>query len=153
MAPALFLMLVLAQSAPVETADPAQIERIRKALAETTAITVAPPTLAQGSVFRVTVLGRKPERPLWDEPSATPSYVRPWFRYYQHEFLAQVTPEEFRSATLYPVGIPVLQIVELLVKDVKAANRKKREAKAREEVRQALEELLACRANPDKTGC
>src|SRR3954447_13802843 len=153
MAPALFLTLVLAQSASAESADPAQIERIRKALAETTAITVAPPTLAQGSVFRVTVLGRKPERPLWDESSATPSYVRPWFRYYQHEFLAQVTPEEFRSATLYPVGIPVLQIAELLVKDIKLANRKRKEANAREEVRQALEELLACRANPDKPGC
>ena len=123
MAPALFLMLVLAQSASVATGDPAQIERIRTALTETQAITIASSTRAQGSVFRVTVHG-KPERPLWADESATPSYVRPWFRSYQHEFLAQVTPEEFRSATLYPVGIPVLQIVEILVKDIKAANRK-----------------------------
>ena len=152
MAPALFLTLVLAQSAPAEGADPAQIERIRTALTEPQAITIASSTRAQGSVFRVTVHG-KPERPLWDAESATPSYVRPWFRLYQHEFLEQVTPEEFRSATLYPVGIPVLQLAELLVKDIKAANRKRREANARQEVRQALEELLACRANPDKPGC
>ena len=103
-------------------------------------------------MFRLTVHG-KPERPLWDAESATPSYVRPWFRYYQHEFLAQVTPEEFRSATLYPVGIPVLQLAELLVKEIKVGNRKRKEANAREEVRQALKELLACGANPDKPDC
>ena len=101
----------------------------------------------------MTVRGRKPERPLWDGGSATPSYVRTWFRSYHHEFLEQVTPEEFRGATLYPIGIPVLQIVDFLVKDIKAANRKTREANAREEVRRALEELLACRANPDRPGC
>ena len=117
------------------------------------AITIASPTRAEGSVFRVTVHGRTPERPLWDGWSATPSYVCPWLRSYQHEFLEKVTPEDVRSATLYPIGIPVVQIVEFVVKDIKAANRKRREANAREEVRLALEELLACRANPDKPGC
>ena len=77
----------------------------------------------------------------------------PWFRSYHHEFLERVTPEEFRAATLYPIGIPVLQVVDFLVKEIKTANRKKGEANAREEVRRALEELLACRANPDKPGC
>ena len=153
MAPAVFLTLVLAQSAPAEAADPAQIERIRKALIETQAITVAPPTRAEDSVFRVTVHGPKPERPLWEGWSATPSYVRPWFRAYHHEFLERVTPEEFRGATLYPIGIHVEQVVDFLVKDIKAANRKQREANAREEVRRALEELLACQANPDKPDC
>ncbi len=117
MAPAVFLTLVLAQSAPAEAADPAQIERIRKALIETQAITVAPPTRAEDSVFRVTVHGRKPERPLWEGWSATPSYVRPWHQSYHHEFLERVTPEEFRGATLYPIGIPVVQVVEFLVKE------------------------------------
>jgi predicted component of type VI protein secretion system len=46
-----------------------------------------------------------------------------------------------------------VQVVEFMVKEIKAANRRKREANAREEVRRALEELLACRANPDKPGC
>ena len=153
MAPAVFLMLVLAQSAPAEAADPEQIERIRKALTETQAITVAPPTRAEGPVFRVTVHGRTPERPLWDGWSATPSHLPPWFRSYHHEFLERVTPEEFRGATVYPIGINVLQVVDFLVKDIKAANRKRGEANAREEVRAAMEELLACRANPDKPGC
>jgi len=153
MAPAVFLTLVLAQSAPTEAADSAQIERIHKALTETQAITVALPTRAEDSVFRVTVHGRKPERPSWEGWSATPSYIRPWFRSHHHEFLEQVTPEEFRGATLYPIGIHVEQVVDFLVKDIKAANRKKREAKAREEVRLALEALLACRANPDKPDC
>ena len=150
MAPAVFLTLVLGQSAPAEAADPAQVERIRQALIETQAITVAPPTRAEDSVFRVTVHGPKPERPLWEEWSTTPSYVRPWFRASHHEFLERVTPEEFRGATLYPIGIPVDQVVDFLVKDIKGANREKREANAREEVRRALEALLACRANPDK---
>ena len=155
MAPAVFLTLTLAlaQSAPAEAADPAQIERIRKALTETQAITVASPTRVEGPVFRVTVTGRKPERPLWDGGSAPPLYRPPWFRSYHHEFLERVTPEEFRGATLYPIGIHVEQVVDFLVKDIKAANRKKREAKAREEVRLALEALLACRANPDKPDC
>ena len=101
MAPAVFLTLVLAQSAPTEAADPAQIERIRKALTEPHAITVAPPTRAEDSLFRVTVHGRRPEPPRWEGWSAIPSYVRPWFPSHHHEFLEQVTPEEFRSATLY----------------------------------------------------
>ena len=153
MVPAVFLTLTLAQSAPAEAADPAQITRIRNALTETQAITVAPPTRADGPVFRVTVTGPKPERPLWDGGSATKLYRPPWFRSYNQEFLERVTPEEFRGATLYPIGISVLQIVDFLVKDIKAANRKRGEANAREEVRLALEELLACRANPDKPGC
>ena len=150
MAPAVFLTLVLAQSAPADAAD---IQRISKALIETQAITVAPPTRAEDSVFRVTVHGPKPERPLWEEWSATPSYVRPWFRAYHHQFLERVTPEEFRGATLYPIGIHVEQVVDFLVKDIKGANREKREANAREEVRRALEALLACRANPDQPDC
>ena len=123
MAPAVFLTLVLAQSAPAEAVDPAQIERIRKALTETQAITVAPPTRAEDTVFRVTVHGRKPERPLWEGWSATPSYVRPWLRSYHHEFLERVTPEEFRGEALYPIGIPVDPVIDFLVKDIKAAKK------------------------------
>ena len=149
----MFLAFVFAQSAPAEAPDPAQIERIRNALTETHAITVAQPTRAEGLVFRMTVHGRKPERPLWDAWSATPSYVRPWLRSYHHEFLERVTPEKFRSRRCTQSGFPSCRIVDFLVKDIKTANRKKGEANAREEVRRALDELLACRANPDKPGC
>jgi len=158
MAAAVFLALMLAQAPPAEAGEAAQIARIRKALNEDQAITV-PPTRTQGPVFRVTVRGRtKPEAPLWDGWSAAPSYVRPWFRGYHHEYLEKVTqdrlfPEELRGATLYPMGQITTGMIEALVKQLKAANRKKGEANAREEVRLALEELRACRAAPDRPGC
>jgi hypothetical protein len=151
--------LVLAVFVAQAPGDPApDLDRIRKALAETQAITVAPSTRAEGPVFRVTVQGRKPESRPWDDWSAAPPYVRTWFRGDHHEFLEQVSKEQdptgqFRSATLYPVGIPVIPAVEFLVKQIKAANRKKEAANAREEVRRALAELVACRANPDRPGC
>ena len=156
MAAAVFLALMLAQAPPAEAA---QIERIRKALNEAQAITVPPPTRAAGPVFRVTVRGRtKPEVPLWDGWSAAPSYVRPWFRGYHHEYLERVTsdrvfPEELRGATLYPMGQINTQMIEYLVKKIKAANRRMGEAAARREVQQALEEFRACQANRDRPGC
>ena len=153
MSATLALGLMLAQGLPAEAADAAKMERIRRELAEPPAIVVATPLPRKGVVFRTTVFGRKPDQPIWADLSGVPAYVRPPFPSYHFEFLQQVTPEEFRSATLYPIGIPVDQVVDFLVKDIKAANRKKREANAREEVRRALEELLACRANPDKPDC
>ena len=80
------------------------------------------------------------------------------------EFQQQVTAEYFRSSVLYPglvhtpdgmvlVGIPVIPVVEALTKVTKAFKRKLAEQAAREEVRQALGELLACRADPAKPGC
>ena len=153
MAAAVLLTVILAQAPAAAAGEADQLARVRRALAEAPAITVAPKTDAQGLVFKVTVFGRTPAKPLWDDWSPVPTYIRPWFRGYHHEFLEQVTPEEFRSATLYPTGIPVVPLVELLVKGIKAANRKQREANAREEVRQALEEFLACRTNPAGPGC
>jgi hypothetical protein len=154
MAPAVFLALTLAQAPPAEAGEAAQMERIRKALTEAPAITVPPPTRAEGPVFRVTVQGKRPVQPLWDNWSAVPSNIRPWFRSYHHEFLERVTPEEFRSATLYPTGgIPIDLIIASVVKGIKASNRKRQEANAKEEVRRALQQLLACRADPDRPSC
>ena len=154
MSAAVFLTLVLAQSPPVaEAAETARLDRIRRALAEAPAITVLPATRTEGTVFRITVFGRKPDRSLWVDWSVVPSYVRPPMPAYHFEFLEQVTPEEFRASTLYPVGIPVLPTVGFLARQIKAANRKRQEANAKEEVRKALEELLACRTNPARPGC
>ena len=153
MAPAVFLALVLAQGAPAEAADPAQLERIRKALSQAPAIALEPPTRSERSVFRMTVRSRTPDPPMWDGWSAAPTYVRPWFHADHYEYLERVTTEEFRSMTLNPVGVPVVQVVQLMVKGIKAVTRKKREADARNEVRQALADLLACRENPNKPGC
>ena len=101
----------------------------------------------------MTVHGRKPGKPLWEELSPVPAYVRPRFPSYHYQFLHQVTPEAFRAGTLYPIGVPIDQLVLFVVKGIKAANRKRQEANAKEEVRQALEQLHACRANPDRPGC
>jgi hypothetical protein len=153
MSAALVLTLMLAQGPPVETGDADQLARVRRALAEAPATIVPSGTPAEGLVFRVTVQGRKPDKLLWDDWSPVPTYIRPWFRGDHHEFLERVTPEEFRSATLYPTGIPVVPIVEFLVKHIKAANRRRGEANAKEEVRQALEAFVACRESPGRPGC
>jgi hypothetical protein len=149
----LLLGLVLAQASPAEAAEAARLERIRRALAEAPAIKLMPATRGEGPIFRITVFGDKPVTPLWVDWSAVPSYIRPPAPPYHFEFLQQVTPEEFRAGTLYPTGIPVVPAVGFLARQIKAANRKRQEADAKEEVRKALEELLACRANPERPGC
>ncbi len=158
MTAAVLLTLMLAQGPPAESGEAAQIERIRKALAETETIAIPPSTTAEGPVFRVKIQAQKPLPPLWDKWSAAPSYVRPWFRGYHHEYLERVTqdrvfPEELRGATLYPMGQITTAMIESLVKLLKAANRKMGEAAARREVQQALEEFRACQANPERLGC
>jgi hypothetical protein len=72
---------------------------------------------------------------------------------HHHEFLMQVTPEAFRGVTLHPIGVPMVPLLELLGRQISAALRKSAEARAREEVRQALEELVACKADPARPGC
>ena len=47
-----------------------------------------------------------------------------------------------------PLGVPVVPLLETVGKQIRTAQRKAAEARAREEVRRALEELLACRADP-----
>jgi hypothetical protein len=149
----LIFAAVLAQSAPGATADAAQqLERIRKAIAEAPAIVVAAPR-RDGLVFRVTVHTPQVEKPMWDDWSHVPSYLRPKMGLYQFEYLQQVTPEAFRAGTLYTVGLPIGTLLELLGKNIRAAHRTSQENRAREEVRRALDELLACRADPSRPGC
>jgi hypothetical protein len=151
--PALFLAVLLAQAPPVESGDAAQLDRIRRALADPPAIRLPSVTRTEGPVFRVFVNGRRPDKPVWEDWSSIPSSVRPRFPSYHYQFLQQVTPEEFRASTLYPQGIPVDRVVALLARQIRAAIRKRQEGNAKEEVRKALEALLACRANPDRPGC
>ena len=149
----LALTLLLAQSLPTEATDAAMMERIRRNLAEPPAIVVSSPLPREGLVFRMTVSGRKPGPPVWADLSGVPPYVRPPFPSYHFEFLQQVTHEEFRSATLYPVGVPVVTLIEFMVKRIKAGDRQRAISKAHEEVRRAFEEFLACQANPARPGC
>jgi hypothetical protein len=151
--PVVFLTLMLAQDLPAEAADAAKMERIRKALAETPAIVVTSPLPREGPIFRATIYAPKPDPPMWEAWSAVPSYIRPPMKLYHHEFLERVTPEFLRARILYPVGVPVVPLLDLLGKEIMTAQRKTAEARAREAVRRALEELLACRADPARPGC
>ena len=148
----MILTLLLAQSAPASAGQEiGSLDRIRKALEQPPAITVPPPSQAgAGPVFRVTIRGWKMDPP-WKD--AIPPYLRTPMPSYHHDFLSQVTKEEFRSSTLYPVGIPVVPIVELLSRNIRKALRKAEERRAREEVSKALAELLACREDPARPGC
>lgn len=147
-------MLLAQAAAPVDSSGGPDLGRIRKALAEPAAIVLpAPSERREGPVFRVTVHGSKSDRPIWQELSSVPSYIRPPMPIYHYEFLQQVTPEAFRAGTLYPVGLPIVPLLEFLGKRIRIAQRKTAEARAREEVRLALEELLACRAEPARPGC
>ena len=151
--PAAFLFAVaFGQSLPVEASEAVRLERIRQAVAAAPAIVLETPR-REGLVFRVTVEGRKPDRPIWDEWSAVPSYIRPAMPLSQYQFLQMVTPEQFRSGTLYPVGLPIGTLLEALGRRISAAHRRSQEARAREEVRQALDDVLACRADPTRPGC
>jgi len=139
MSPVVFLTLMLGQDLPAEAADAAKMERISKALAATPTTVVASPPPGDGPVFRVTIYGPKPDRPVWEVWSAVPSYIRPPMKLYAHEFLERVTPEAFRAQTLYPIGVPVVPLAGLQGKQIRTGLRKAAEARAREEVQRALE--------------
>ena len=153
MPPAVFLTLMFAQELPAAAGDAAKLERIRRALAEPPAITLASPPPHEGPTFRVNVHAPTPDRPVWEAWSAVPSYVRPSMKLHHHEFLMQVTPEAFRGVTLHPIGVPMVPLLELLGQQISAALRKSAEARAREDVRKALEEVVACKADPARPGC
>jgi hypothetical protein len=155
----LLLSVIVAQTVQAQSTSDPDLARIRRALAaEAPALSVPSLATQEGPVFRLTIFARKPEKPLWFRPSAVPAYIRPFAPSYHHEFLEQVTKnreraEEFRAPTLYPIGVDVVEVVQFLAKHIKAANRKRQESNARDDVRKALEEFLACRANPDRPGC
>jgi hypothetical protein len=152
-----FVALLLAQSATGE-ASTTDLDRIRRALNEPAHPLVTSSSVGRdGPVFRVRIRGLQ-LRPAWEDRSIVPPNVRTWFRLYHHEYLEQVdqlspTPEVFRAATLYPMGVPVDPIVGLLAKRVKAARRAAEQKRARKTVSEELAALLACRAEPAKPGC
>ena len=154
----LLLGLVLAQSATADAQGSADLERIRKALEQSAPVTLlSAPVERDGPVFRLRIQAFELE-PAWKDRSMVPPYVRTWFRLNHHEYLEQAdhlspTPDVFRSATLYPAGIPVDPIIRYLVKEIKAARRASREKRASDVVARELAAFLACRADPSKPGC
>ena len=155
MTPILVLAAALTQApTPPDPEDGARLERIRKAVDHQPAITTAAGTDDAGRpVFRMNVRAPKPEKPLWDYWTNVPSYIRPNMPGYHYEHMWMVTPEEFRGGTFYSMNIPIGPLLEALGKQLWAPHRKSQVERAKEEVRQALDDLLACRADPARPGC
>ena len=164
--PALLLGALLAQTVVPPGPDAAEIQRIRKALTEPPPVLTlpAPPVDVDTRVFRVQIRAWKFTFPVWHDDSVVPPYVRPTAPPVHFEFLQQVTPEFFRASVLYPgypmtpygglgLAVPVVPIVEALNKRIKAVKKRADEKAARDEVREALARLEACRANPAGPDC
>lgn len=147
------LCALLAQSGGQPGQDVTDVERIRKALDAPSPVILSDAVRREGLVFRVTIRAADAKGLPWEDWSHVPTYIRPWWKVQHYEFLEQVTPVEFRTGTLYPVGVPVGPLIEWIAKKVGDSNRKSRADKARDEVRRDLEQFLACRADSTKPGC
>jgi len=145
----IILGTLLAQAVTPVAGAP-DLERIRQALAQPPAIVTT--GAFDKPVFRVTVEGWKFNGPPWEERA---SFVRPGMPMYHYDYLLMTTPEAFRASTLYPgaIGLPIGALIEALGKKIGEARRRRAEASARAEVTAALQELLACRADPTRAGC
>ena len=145
---ALCLQLQAAEIPRPQELLPANLERIRRALEGPAVDVVKAPDLP---VFRVYVR----EHPLpiqkpWTDDTLRPLYVRTRAPQYHHEFLESVTPEEFRAATLYPIGVDVLTVIDAAIEAMRNAMRERAEAKARQMVEQELQVLLDARKQAGK---
>lgn len=130
------------------TSSRSRVERIQQALAkpEPDKVVTIPP------VFRVTVEGRTKNLFLlapWDLANDTlvPAWVRPKMPIYHYEYLMMVTPEEFRSGTLFAVSISNLlePVAARLADEIRDSWQRRKEARARKEVDDALRQLLDAR--------
>src|SRR5262252_8253926 len=87
MTAALLAALLIGQSLSAQAIDSGQVDRVRKAVAQT--------PVAQ-------TVHADPPRPLWTDESSVPPYLKPGYPLYHYDFLARTTPEAFRASTLYP---------------------------------------------------
>jgi hypothetical protein len=136
-------------AAPAEPAPslPSDPERIRRALARPATLLPAATTLeVDGTTFRVTVT-QKPFD-IWKywgpKETAVSSNVHTWyFSNWHAEYLRMVTPEAGRRAALYPTAtIPLMPGITALAKVIENAFEARAKRKAKEEVREALEEFF-----------
>jgi hypothetical protein len=147
----LALLVCVGQAAQPAPADelPISVDRIQRALA-----TPEPDKAVKiPTVFRVTVEGRPRDLFVlapWDPANDTlvPLWVRPKMPIYHFEFLQMVTPEAFRSGTLYGANlfeVDLAPIARRLVDEIRDARQRRKEARARKEVDDALRQLLDAR--------
>lgn len=148
------LLGVVLGSSPAFAQQPAarsdvDLDRIRRQLA-------APPT---ESIFvgpvRADYTVRVQETPddldyqfgwLYDQTTATPGYVRPWYPIHHYQMQSMMIPLEHR-AQLYPAGIP---IGGGTVSAIKNAFRKRKERQAKAEVQAEVKALEQQKAQEKK---
>src|SRR5262245_23943618 len=142
MSAGLLLVTVLAQAPGVPGADASLLERIRKGIADTPAMTTTPqPDDTGNPVFRVKVESWRFAGPPWDPKSIVPSYVRPTMPLAHYEYLFMVNPEGLRASTLYH---PIFSVTfdPVIVRNFFARrHRAAEERRAREKVARDLEAL------------
>ena len=123
--------------------SPATLARIRDAVGRPDVDIVKDP---DAPVFRVSIRAHPlPLQILWTDQTAPPLYVRTHAPAYHHEFLESVVPEEFRAATLYPIGVDVLPVINTLIKAIGKEMRERAEARSRKTVKEELRLLLEAR--------
>lgn len=135
------------QPAPDASALPSDPERIRRALSRPATLLPAVTSIeVDGATFRVSV-NQKPFDiwEFWGSDTAASSDARSWyFSNWHHEYLRMVTPDYGRRAALYPSGmLPSLPIIPSITNAIERALRRRAERKAKDEVRQALEDFFA----------
>ncbi|HTV02892.1 MAG TPA: hypothetical protein VMF13_20260 [Luteitalea sp.] len=81
---------------------------------------------------------------LYDQSTATPGYVRPWYPIYHYELQSIMIPPEHR-AQLYPIGVPTGNVVGAIKNAFGGASRKRKEREAKAQVEA---ELKAIREKP-----
>ena len=118
----------------------ADLERIRRELAQMPAESVLLGPVRADYVVRVQ------EEPtdldyhfgwLYDQTTATPGYVRPWYPIYHYELQSVMIPMEHR-AQLYPIGVPVGSNTVGAIRD---AMTKRRQRKAKQAVEAEVKAL------------
>ena len=139
------MFLLFALWLQVQAQPPAALERIRRGLEQPPRQPIEAGADRDVPVFRV-YIREKPLLPqrLWTDDRLHPIVAHPHFPFH-HEFLNTVTPEEFRAATLYPIGVDVLPIIEGAIKSLRRALHERAEAEARSVVQKELQMLLDAR--------
>ena len=133
------------QAQTVEPAPAVSMERIRRGLEEPpSTITVLSNDPTVPVVFRLEIKERSlPYEHLW-EGNYESAHVRPVRGLTHHEFLEQVTPDLFRSTSMYPC-CPVLPLINLLRGKSDSENREKA-AKVRAGIKKEVQAIIDANA-------
>jgi hypothetical protein len=137
----ILLALLLQAGTQEQPRDIATLEHVRRNLERDQTVLSAPPPSVP--IFRVNIIERHLllERP-WQDGGVVPAYVRPPQPIYHYDFLYAVTPEAFRAATLYPIGVPVMPAVEAAQKAIAGTIRSYKQQRARDRVRSEIQRML-----------